>query len=299
MERIEILHTDTLYTHRPLAEQFRELAERLGIALGWHYLLDFAWAASKIDLARPITVMDAGAASGLMQWWLAEAGVKVISVDRTSRAALPWKLRNRYHVVGMRPEDLLTDSPAQSIRGFLPSRYPQRWKTYPAKLRATLDSLCAHRQRDQRGIVRIYNQDLRTMPDIEPDSVDAVVSISALEHNPPDELKACVSELMRVLKPGGTLVATLAAARNNDWYHEPSKGWCYTEATLRDIFGLRPDSPSNYDHYDELFTALRDCAELRDNLADFYFRSGNNGMPWGVWDPKYQPVGVLRVKRKE
>ena len=38
-------------------------------------------------------------------------------------------------------------------------------------------------------------------------------------------------------------------------------------------------------------------AELRDNLASFYFRSGDNGMPWGKWDPQYQPVGVCKVKR--
>jgi hypothetical protein len=36
---------------------------------------------------------------------------------------------------------------------------------------------------------------------------------------------------------------------------------------------------------------------LRDNLASFYGRSGENGMPWGVWDPRYQPVGVCKVKR--
>ena len=28
------------------------------------------------------------------------------------------------------------------------------------------------------------------------------------------------------------------------------------------------------------------------DLADFYFRSGDNGMPWGNWDPQYMPVGV-------
>lgn len=296
MERIEILSTDTLHTRQRLVEEFRELAERLGLGLGWHYLLDFAWAASKIELARPITVMDAGAALGLMQWWLAERGATVISVDRTNRAALPQKFRNRYHVIGMRSEDLSKESAALSIRGFLPSRYPRRWKMYPAKLRATLDAVSARRQRDQKGIVRICSQDLRAMPDIESDSVDAVVSISALEHNPPEELKACVSELMRVLKPGGALVATLAASRDKDWYHEPSRGWCYTEESLRDLFDLSPACPSNYDRYDELFAALRECAELRDNLADFYFRSGDNGMPWGVWDPKYHPVGVVKVK---
>ena len=31
-------------------------------------------------------------------------------------------------------------------------------------------------------------------------------------------------------------------------------------------------------------------------LAAFYARSGDNGMPWGKWDPQYQPVGVCKVK---
>ena len=149
------------------------------------------------------------------------------------------------------------------------------------------------------GMVFIYNQNLASMSDIPDDSVDAVVSISALEHNSPDGLRACVAELIRVLKPDGRLVATLHAAKEQDWFHAPSKGWCYTEATLRDIFDLSVDCPSNYDRYDELFEALRNCAELRDNLADSYFKSGNNGMPWGIWDPKYQPVGVVKVKRGE
>ena len=134
------------------------------------------------------------------------------------------------------------------------------------------------------------------MPDLRDNSVDGVVSISALEHNSLDQLRACVAELERVLKPGGRLVATLAAAKDRDWLHEPSVGWCYTEATLRDVFNLGNDAPSNYGSYDELLERLRNCAELRDSLADFYFRSGSNGMPWGMWDPKYQPVGIVKVK---
>ncbi len=134
------------------------------------------------------------------------------------------------------------------------------------------------------------------MPDIKTHSLDAIVSISALEHNSPEELRAVVQELMRVLKPGGKLFATLAAVKDQDWFHQPSKCWCYTEATLRDIFKLDSGCPSNYEYYDELFVFLRDCAELRDNLTDVYFKSGDNGMPWGLWVPKYQPVGVVKGK---
>jgi ubiquinone/menaquinone biosynthesis C-methylase UbiE len=144
--------------------------------------------------------------------------------------------------------------------------------------------------------VTINNQDLKSLEDISDESLDAVVAVSALEHNTPDDLPGVVAELMRVIKPGGLLLATLGASRDEDWFHEPSSGWCYSEASLRRIFDLPETASSNYGRYDSLLLALRECAELRDNLAKFYFASGNNGMPWGKWDPQYQPVGVCKVK---
>ena len=134
------------------------------------------------------------------------------------------------------------------------------------------------------------------MPELDTDSFDAIVSVSALEHNDADSLKELVGELMRVLKPGGVLLATLAAAKEEDWFHEPSKGWCFTEATLKQSFSMN-DPWSNFGEYDELFQKTYDSQYLQDNLAPMFFESGDNGMPWGIWDPKYQPVGVL--KRKE
>lgn len=105
-----------------------------------------------------------------------------------------------------------------------------------------------------------------------------------------------VAEIMRKLKPGGKLLATLCAGKDKDWFHEASQGWCYTDATLLRLFDLTEDTPSNYARYDELLNALKHSAELRDKLAKIYFQSGDNGMPWGKWDPQYQPVGVCKVK---
>jgi SAM-dependent methyltransferase len=147
-----------------------------------------------------------------------------------------------------------------------------------------------------KGSVLVYNQDLSNLVDIADNSLDAVVAVSALEHNTPEGLNAVVGELMRVLKPGGVMLATLTAGKNQDWWHEASRGWCYTDRTLYRLFDLSPDVPSNYNRYDELFIALKNCAELRDNLASFYFGSDDKGMPGGVWDPQYQPVGVCKIK---
>ena len=295
-QRLQLLSVSSLERYRDIVQEMRKTSDTLGLGLGWHYLLDLSWAARELQPTRGRMIIDAGAGLGTMQWWLADHGATVVSVDRQSRRQLPRLHRKLYHVQGLRQEDLSSSSLLVALRSFLPSRYPRLWKEYPAKLQAALKMLSIDDGPHDRGVIYIYNQDLRSLPELASNSADAIVSISALEHNRPEELRECISELMRVLKPGGPLVATLAAARDNDWFHEPSQGWCYTEASLRRIFDLPPDCPSNYDRYDELFEALFNCAELRDNLADLYFRSGDNGMPWGIWDPKYLPVGVVKVK---
>jgi len=295
--QIEILSVSLLNSERALVEEMRRVSEELGIGLGWHYLLDLSWAAHMLQAGPGNYVMDAGAGIGVMQWWLAAQGVNVLSVDLSSRATLDFRFRAWCPTKGLRPGDL-RPSPQAGWRDFLPPKLPWQWHRWPRKV---YNAIYRAKTKEPtppsyRGTVTFYNQDLANMPDIPDSSLDAMVSISALEHNRPDELRGIVKELMRVIKPGGKLVATLGAAKGQDWLHEPSKGWCYTEGTVRDIFELPNVCPSNYNRYDELFDALKNCAELRDNLADFYFKSGNNGMPWGIWKPQYQPVGVVKVK---
>ncbi|MEA3439623.1 MAG: methyltransferase domain-containing protein [Chloroflexota bacterium] len=289
-EKIEILSVELLTQHRPLVNELKSLARSLNLDFGWHYLLDLTWIINNLGTIQDRRILDAGAGTGVIQWYLAEQGATVISADRVSRADLPLRFRRRFRVSGYRTEDLLP------TRQLIAAQYQK-----PSPLRVKVSSLA----RDltslantnlSSGQVMIYNQDLTHLSEIDDNSIDAVAAVSALEHNTPEVLGTVAIELKRVLKPGGVLLATLGAARDQDWYHEPSSGWCYTDASLRQAFGLAEDAPSNYDHYDELFTKLMDCTELRKNLARFYFQSGDNGMPWGQWDPQYQPVGVFWEK---
>jgi SAM-dependent methyltransferase len=107
------------------------------------------------------------------------------------------------------------------------------------------------------------------------------MAVSALEHNHPDELGRVVDELFRILKPGGVLFATLCASPDKNWYHKPSEGWCYSEKDLRKAFKFGDDVPSYYYQYDELVEQMKDCPELRDNLADFYYKPGKMACPMG------------------
>lgn len=296
MDRLEILPVSLLIDERPRVRALQRLARRLNLEFGWHYLLDLTWILRHLGNVDGKSIMDAGAGTGILQWYLADKAAEVISVDRVSRAHLPGRFRQQFQVEGLRPTDLLN---GDRLGGRTDQDNPHLAKGVGKRLvgsvRDGIRSLFV--RRSSRGWVRIYNQELSNLTDISSDSLDAVAAVSALEHNEPDYLKIVIKELLRVLKPGGMLIATLAAARDRDWFHEPSKGWCYTEASLRRIFELPPSVPSNFHLYDRLFAELCACHELRDNLAKFYFKSGDNGMPWGIWDPQYQPVGVIKIKR--
>jgi SAM-dependent methyltransferase len=299
INKIEIPPVSLLDENRAKVEELRNLASSIGLEFGWHYLLDLTWILQNLESIKGQFIMDAGAGAGILQWYLASQGTEVLSVDRGSRAALPLRFRKRFNVVGLRDaREQAVSTASNQGPDLLPA--PELFKkslNQPKKAlvlaREYLGNLGVERA---PGRVIIYNQDLKTLRDVLDNSVDAVVAVSALEHNTPEGLVSVVAELMRVLKPGGVMLATLCAGRDQDWFHEPSAGWCYSESSLRRIFDLPAEAPSNYADYDELFSALRNCAELRDNLASFYAQSGANGMPWGKWDPQYQPVGVCKIK---
>lgn len=296
-ERIELLSTRLLSDNWALVKKFQELSSQLQIPLGWHYLLDLIWMARLIQSERCSHVIDAGAGIGLAQWWLADNCLDVISIDRWSRRDLPIRFRKKYRVQGLRKRDLMS-SMELALRNLIPPRTPGQLRRYPSTVTGLLKQfLDGNAISHDGGTVTIYNQDLSSLSDIGNNSIDVVVSISALEHNSMTGITDSIRELMRVLKPGGKLIATMGAAKDEDWFHEPSKGWCLTEETIRQVFDIEMVWPSNYECYDALFEDLKNCNQLQENLSSFYFQSGDNGMPWGIWAPKYLPVGVVKIKQ--
>lgn len=293
---IQILPVSLLDTHRPLVDELKHTASSFGLEFGWHYLLDLTWILHQLGNLEGKKIMDAGAGTGVIQWYMALKGAEVFSVDRNSRAGLPLRFRARVRVEGLRDEDLQAPLPGlhqangAKNQPFSPRCILRQLKSF------VKNQVDRQRKADSLGKVCIYNQDLSHLPDIADNSLDAVVAVSALEHNTPEGLAQVVEELERVLKPGGLLLATLGAAKEQDWFHQASHGWCYTDSSLRKLFNLPVSTPSNYATFDQLMNDIRNSSELRDNLASFYFKSGDNGMPWGVWDPQYPVVGVRKVK---
>lgn len=270
---LEILPVSLLDEERQQVNRLRRLAGRLGLGFGWHYLLDLTWALRHLGQVANRTLLDAGSGIGLIQWVVARQGATVYSVDRMARD--PWPVRLRAARAGVALRGLrLEDLPQVGLGSRLLDRLPRK----------------------RQGGVLIYNQDLMAMEAIPDESIDDIVSISSLEHNTPEGLERVVAELLRVLKPGGRIIATLCTMGEKDLFHEASKGMCYSAATLRRIFGLSAEVLDNYGEYETLMEELKGCTELSTHLAKFYYQSGDNGMPWGKWDPQYQPVGVIKTK---
>lgn len=288
-DRIELLSLSLLdqepaITHLVYAEK----VDRRKL-LGWHYVLDLVWLASQLkDLPPGSLVLDAGAGDGLMQYILLRMGFRVISVDFTARLG---------------PDDV--DWLAVSTGEDFDNDYVQHLKDHYAATgqgpeterilgsTAAFEALLA----DETAQLLFYRSDLAAMKLLPDGLVDAVVSVSALEHNAPEVTAKAVDECLRVLKPGGRMVTTTSAAEGEDWYHQPSKGWCYSEASLKRLFRLVDDADSNFERYAELMTALAQPGnELQVQLSPFYFAFGDNGMPWGRWQPTYLPVGTRKMK---
>ncbi len=333
-EKIQILSLDLFRTLRyeiEIVENIQKLLDNQGI--GWHYILDLAWIVSKIRrLPKGSLILDAGAGGGLVQFVLLELGYNVISVDFGDRKPT-WAQARRYGKVisylndptqkffhpyitflnkshkkysnhGLMGfakrilENLITK---EEKRGNIISRIEEnsyRPKPVSGAVNISEENIMGSSPPTNCGRLFFYKADIRNMHLLPNEYVDAVVSVSALEHNDHEDVGKCIEELLRVTKNNGQLIITVSASQAKDWFHEPSKGWCYSETTLKKLFRLPKSVQSNYSQWDALFTKLKkDNNKLHERLSDLYYQSGNNGMPWGKWNPEYQPVGVVKIKQ--
>jgi len=294
--KIELISPAILSQYRHLANDMKTMNSNLALSSGWHYMLDWLWTLEQIEQINGKTILDAGAGIGFLQWYLASKGAHIISVDRSDRTCIPFHLLNQFNVRGL----TAADTPLNTIELF--NLFNKKAGILPrlkAIARGAWGRLFFSKTPPLDGTVSLYRKGLNDLADISDNSVDFIVSISALEHNANiDDIKIIISELLRVLKPGGKMIVTLPASYEKDWFFEPAYSWCFTYSTIKDIFGITENTGSNFNQYNNIAEEIKNSAELKNNLSWRYYFQKNNGMPLGKWDPKYIPVGVIITKQE-
>lgn len=316
MDKIELLSIEILETHKKYVELVDEVCLALNLSLGWHYILDIPWVLKEIQgLQKPSIVVDAGGGVGAIGWTLALLGHKIINVD-FRRVEPPKSFTDLFpvdyldqekefedvyidHLKNQKVEDPEIEKELEKIEK--PNEEERskeiERRTIKPELHQEKRTLLEKKiKKNPPHTITFYKSDFRDMANIPSESIDAIVSISAIEHTEDKNIKAIAEEFNRILKPGGKMVITTSAAKV-DWYHKLSRGWCFSEKTLRDAFDLDSEAYSNYNRHDSIFEKIKSSKELQERLAPIYFNSGKSGMPWGVWNPQYIPVGLVKTKK--
>jgi radical SAM protein with 4Fe4S-binding SPASM domain len=287
-ECIELFSVDLLKVHKKIMLYIINKCKKHNTTLGWHYLLDLVWVINNIKhIPEGSTILDAGAGNGILQFILSDMGYKVISVDFSDRT-VPDTYKTDYNIMKIDSGKSYENEYIKYLHNEYKTANPDNNKlNYNTKISSLIKTT-------NNTTIIYYKSDISTLELIESFSVDCVVSISAIEHNNIEHISNCMKELKRVLKIGSPMFITTSATDSNTWFHEQSKGWCFSEKSLKLFLGINPET-SNFHNYKILMDELCKCTFLKEQLAPHYFKSGNNGMPWGKWEPKYMPVGITLI----
>jgi 2-polyprenyl-3-methyl-5-hydroxy-6-metoxy-1,4-benzoquinol methylase len=288
--------------HFIFVKSFLEHTKRTNI--GWHYITDIAWIYSQVkDWPRDFKILDAGGGGGPVQFLLAEMGFHVTNIDMVLEPSPAYvsryqtKLETLPSFVPTSYQDLLVEQRSSTFTRKIKDifKHSAPYKFYKRNNYAIMHKRwrsSVNLDSTPLGSVQWRIGNLCDMPEIPSDHFDAVVSLSAWEHIPYDSLNLALTEISRVLKPDARwAVTTSGTEQPTTWWHEPSQSNCFAVVDLEKHFGATSNGTQNPA---EILEKYRQCNYLKDNLAEFYKKSGKYGMPWGIWEPKYIPLGLSR-----
>lgn len=128
------------------------------------------------------------------------------------------------------------------------------------------------------------DDEVRSKNDISTDSLDAIISVSAFEHNSMPDHKRLVGACLQCLKPGGRLIVTLSAAPGRS--RHSSNQWDLSRQDIEEIYG------EQFEAF-EYWSAWRRWRKHREIPINHKKRYGR----WRLWDPRFLAVGADITKR--
>ncbi|MCX5782674.1 MAG: methyltransferase domain-containing protein [Elusimicrobia bacterium] len=324
-DKIEILDTALLENKSKLKEIDHWL-KVFNWPNGWHYDLDIIWVLNNIErlnLPKGSTIIDAGAGIGMTQFILASRGYNVISLDFTKRQ-IPRFAKGIFNIESVDTAlgdyqheymSFMTHGQSQPNKPKKSAGYyfsKLRKLFYPGLFLRNVHSImyqfmqyvhthfnvyyALEKQRDHSsfGKITFLRGTFNNIP-LENNAADALVSVSAFEHNTYEDMPGSISEFKRVLKPHAPMFISTSASDNQDWYFNPPKAWNFSKQTLSSWFNI-PNEKIAFD-YKKVLENIKNSKILKKRMSPYYKLSVESALPYGnLKEAKYLPVGILKIK---
>lgn len=279
---------------------------------GWHYDLDQIWILNELEKAGILpgsTILDAGAGQGVTQYLLAARGYNIISLDFSSRGK-PGRSSGIFNIVGEGGSDIDYQHPymkfisygvnssASGASRFKIANFkkipllPQRAIRHATSFLFYLFERFV-KSHDGYGTITYLRAPFHDVP-LASESIDAVISISAIEHADIGLFHENIKELSRLLKPRAPLLLTTSAATSDEnSYHEKSSGWCFSLRALKAFF---PATEIKFDA-ENCARSIIESAVFMNRLDPYYYQDEDSFCyKKRVRDFPYLPVAVKIVK---
>jgi ubiquinone/menaquinone biosynthesis C-methylase UbiE len=222
---------------------------------GWHYDLDQIWILHELEVAgiKPgATIVDAGAGQGVMQYLLASYGYNIISLDFSPRT-VPARSVGIFDINGAGDEKIEYEHPymkfisygddqTNTLLGRLKFSSLKKLPYILFRIYRAIISFFYYiferfsKKHNDYGKITYLRAPFHEIP-LESNSVDAVISISAIEHADIEVFDNNISELLRVLRDGSPFLLTTSATKEKEnIYLKKCEGWCFSLDSLKKYF---------------------------------------------------------------
>jgi ubiquinone/menaquinone biosynthesis C-methylase UbiE len=321
LNSIELLNEDLL-SHKEKLNEISYWLKVMNRPQGWHYDMDIIWllkGLKEAGIEKGATILDAGAGMGITQFILAARGYDVISLDFSPRSNPP--LAQEIFEIEVTEQDNLDYK--HDYIGFVkydsniceeekykdPRLYQKIWNVMgrgPGYMLSRIKQQFQKIQNNQFnksekrgnhsgfGKIKFIRAAFHEIP-LNSEIVDALVSVSALEHADPMLMGKNINEMKRVVKKGNPiLITTSATKKEKDCFHDKTQGWCFSKDTLATIIGKElpiefdPDLAEKRILSSKIWRTRIDPYYANDPESGFYQRK-TQSLP-------YIPVGIKLIR---
>jgi len=252
MRKIQLLDS-SLYEDKKTLKKLSYWFKLMNKPNGWHYDLDHLWILKELKkhkIKPGDTILDAGAGQGILQYFLCSKGYNVISLDFSPRL-IPEKTKGIFKIHGdgnskinyshdymevisygdgFNGGTLQKRSVLEKLKKFELIKAPQYIIRTLNQIRSNV--LCFYQKTFKSnknfGSIKYIRAPFHEIP-IDSNSIDAVVSVSAIEHSDIELFDKNLSELLRILIPKAPLlISTSASTEKENFFHIKSSGWCFS-----------------------------------------------------------------------